>query len=156
MRAAAGNRGARIGLDDETVLVWFEGADLVVVSDTADQPDRPIDGQGRTDSATVVAILAGRLEATTAVLTGQVEASGSPEAVAALLQIIEILLDVAVRDPQLQDLAQSFVAAHPVDDARSAPDPIPVAWYPNEITPDEMAILAAADLLADPPAAPTG
>jgi hypothetical protein len=106
-----------------------------------------VDGVGRTDSGTVVDILAARLEATDAILSGRVEATGEPEAVAAMLLIIEILLDASVRAPVMQLLAREFVAAFVL---RSTPHDTPmVAWYPRGITDTELDLLRGLDLLPD-------
>lgn len=143
LRAAAAGRRARISLDDETVVVWFDGSALVL---TDDDPALAVDGEGRSDSWTVADLLDGRVEASDALLTGRVQATGEPEAVAALLHIVEILLDVSVRAPDLQGLARELVGSlGPRPSGRAGPA---TAWYPRETTDAELTILADLDLLA--------
>jgi putative sterol carrier protein len=144
MRAAAGSRRARIGLDDESVIVAFDGGRLVV---TADVEDARVDGTGHTESATVSDIIRGRLEATAAILDGRVQIKGSPGPVSAILQVIEILLDTSSRAPALQQLAQEFLATRTVGDSWRPPKP--TAWHPCELAPDEQQALIRLDLIAD-------
>jgi hypothetical protein len=143
LRAAAGERRARISLDDETVVVWFEDGSLVL---TANDPGLVVQGEGRSDSWTVADILGGRIEATDALLTGRVEATGDLDAVAAMLHIIDIVLDVAVRAPALQLLARELVGSlgrRPTEDFPT------MAWYPRDITDAEFSVLGRLDLLPD-------
>jgi hypothetical protein len=144
LRSAAAGRRARISLDDETVLVWFDGAALVV---SPDDPAIAVDGEGRSDSWTVADLLDARVEATEALLNGRVQATGAPEAVAAMLHIIEILLDISLRDPGMQLLARGLVGSlgpRPTD--HGAPT---TAWYPRDVTEEELRVLHDLDLLAD-------
>jgi putative sterol carrier protein len=143
LRLAAGDRRARITLDDETVVVRFEAGGLVV---SGDEPALAVDGEGRSDSWTVADILDGRIEATDALLTGRVEAIGDLDAVAAMLHIIDIVLDIAVRAPELQLLARELVASLGERQAGGVPN---MAWYPHDVTDAELAVLGRLDLLPD-------
>lgn len=143
LRVAAAGRRARISLDDETVVVWFDGAALVV---SADDHTVGVDGEGRSDSWTVADLLDGRVEATEALLNGRVQATGEPEAVAAMLHIIEILLDIAVREPGMQLLARGLVGS--LGPRRGVRAPV-TAWYPHDVTEEELRVLHDLDLLAD-------
>ncbi len=111
LRQIAGGRSAVIGLDDERVLVRFDSFGQLAVGEPDDTSD--VDGFGFTSSRCVRDVIAGRLEATDAVTTGTIEIKGSPSDVTALLHIIEIVLDVASRSPQLRDLAREFTDREP-------------------------------------------
>ena len=145
LRAVASARRARIGLDDESVIVEFDEGQLVI---TAGVDDAPADGEGYAESATVSDILRGRLEATAAVLDGRVQIKGGPGPVSAILQVIEILLDTASRAPALQQLAQEFLATRAVGDSWQPPKP--TVWRPGELAADEQQTLIRLDLIADP------
>ena len=116
LRQTVGNEVARITLDDETVLVRFEGERLVV----APAADETADGAGATDRATVLDLLAARTELTDAVLTGRLELTGPPRSITRICQAIEILLDVSARAPGLQALADRYRAESP-----ASPGPAP-------------------------------
>jgi hypothetical protein len=148
IRDLAAGRTGRIRLDDDVVLATFVAGGLAV---TPDDPAVAADGQGATDRGTVMALLTGRLEAAAALLTGRVEIVGEPDAVIAILQIIEILLDAAARAPELQRLERELVAGHFVAvpsaaGSREGPGP---SWYPDDISHHERALLARLDLLRD-------
>src|SRR2546423_2982050 len=107
LRQAVGGHRARIALDDQVVLVAFApNAELRIEPD-----DRSgvVDGSGSTDRATVLALLAGRVEVIDAILTGRLEVAGPAEAVSRIFIAIEIILDAAPRTPSLQALAREFV-----------------------------------------------
>jgi hypothetical protein len=144
IRGLAEQRSARIQLDDEVVLVAFRDGTLTVAPD---DPLAPVDGSGRTDRATVLDLLSGRIEAGSAVLTGRVEILGAPDDVARLLQIIEVLLDAAPRTPALQLLERELVTAYDAPPSRRPP-PGP-AWYPDETPSHEHALLARLGLLRE-------
>ena len=148
VRQLAASRTARISLDDETVLASFIDSELQVQPDDA---SALVDGHGATDRDTVVDLLTGRAEAFAALLSGQLEIVGEPDAVAGMLQIIETLLDAAPRVPELQLLERELVAAHVRASRHRLSAPQSSAWYPDEITADERTLLARLDLLpADP------
>jgi hypothetical protein len=147
-RVAAGQR-ARIMLDDEAVEVTFHGEQLRIEPAGS---GRRVDGTGQTDRRTVLDLLAGRLETSAAILDGLIKIEGTPDAVAAILLIIEMVLDASSRNPALQILAREFV-----DDRSSrrvyAPGAesrqLATAWYPFAHAPVEDRILARLDLLPD-------
>jgi hypothetical protein len=143
LRAVAAGRRARIGLDEQVVTVWFDGSALVVAGS---DPALAVDGEGRTDGRTVRDILDARIEATAAVLDGRLHIVGEPERVAAMLQIIEILLDVAVRVPELQHLGRELLGTIPSAAADATPA---TAWYPHELPVGELRLLADLDLLPE-------
>lgn len=143
MRTVAAGRRARIGLDDETVTVWFDGTSLVINEDSGIQ----VDGEGRTDRDTVADLLAARIEASDAILSGRVLAAGEPDAVAAMLHLIEIILDVSVRTPALQNLARDLVESLPPRPCTVLPRR--VCWYPRASTETEMSLLHDLGLSGD-------
>jgi hypothetical protein len=154
IRWLAGGRTARIRLDREAVLARFADRLLEV---RLDDPDTAVDGSGSTDRATVIELLAGRLEVTQAMLTGRLEVVGAPDAVIAMLQIVEIVLDASARSPQLQRLQRDLVEAAQFRGGQSVgvhPQGRPsaeVAWYPDDIPTDELVLLARLDLVRDDP-----
>ncbi len=153
MRQVTGPRRAVVGLDRERVEVSFgpEG-----IRAEPHPTGRPLDGSGTTDRATVRDLLAGRLEASHAVLDGLVDLHGSADACCAVLQAIEILLDAATRLPALQ-----LLAAELVGEPGPAPGPPGAttvsrpgtAWYPGARPGSEDALLAELGLLPDDGAA---
>ena len=114
--AVVGRRRARIGLEHEVVEVWFDEDDGLVVEDVAsrqtEDPNRSVDGEGHTRHEVVLALLAGQLEVTDAILDGDIEARGSDDAVAAMFAAIDILIDCATRIPALRVLAEQYSAEH--------------------------------------------
>ncbi len=149
LRHIAAGRRARVILDDEAAEVRFEEGELRV--ETAD-PGRHLDGTGQTDRRTVLDLLAGRLEASAAILDGLIKVDGTPDAVAAMLLIIEIVLDAAPRSPALQMLADEFVNDPSSRQARApgaGSRPQSTAWYPVTSAPAEDRVLARLDLLPD-------
>jgi SCP-2 sterol transfer family len=155
IRWLAGGSTARIRLDRETVLVRFVDGLLDV---RPDHPDTQVDGTGSTDRATVLDLLAGRLEVTQAMLTGRLEVVGAPDAVVAMLQIVEIVLDASARSAELQGLQRDLVGAASQPSARGhhagrpeVSSSVDAAWYPDDIPPDELALLVRLDLMRDDP-----
>lgn len=141
-------RRARISVGDESVQVYFRAGELIVEPDSGS----PADGTGRTDSETVLDLLAGRLEVTTAVVDGLLEISGDEDSVSRILLAIEILLDSSARNPGLQHLARSYRAGSGIGPgspagARPARRSPATAWYPDVISGEEMALLARFGLL---------
>ena len=143
VRALAGTRTARIGLDDESVDVRF-AADGSFHATSVGEGAAPC--RGRTDRRTVHDLLDARLEIRDAVLSGRIEAVGPVPDVAAMFAVVEVLLAASVRLPALQSLADELLGVPP---APGAPTRADLAWYPDEITPAERALLADLDLLAD-------
>jgi hypothetical protein len=111
MRDVVGARRARIALDREAVDVAFDRSGALVVG--APGALGPVDGEGRTDRATVLDVLDGYLEVVDAILTGRLDAVGEVEAVARIFAAIEILLDASSRTPGLQGLARGYRASGP-------------------------------------------
>jgi hypothetical protein len=147
LREVVGSRRARIRLDKEVVLVQFEGATLVV-GDAGD--DAPVDGAGRTDRATTLALLAAETELTDAIVSGRLDARGEVEDLTRIFIAIEILLDASSRSPLLQDLARDFendpCRATRTDWAhRQRPAPVPVD--PDRRPASEHQMLSRLDLL---------
>ncbi len=149
VRRIAGGRSARIGLDDEVVLVRFDAGRLLVAPD---RPAAPVDGTGTTDRTTVIDLLGARLEAYDAITTGRVEVVGAVDAVAAMLTIIEILLDSSSRVPALQELAGRLRTGEPPAARRVRGPVVPWAGYPDALPSTEISLLADLDLLRDRPA----
>jgi hypothetical protein len=123
---------ARISLDDDTVVVSMPSRALV----WEDGTDAPVDGEGSTTAAVVIAILDGRLEVTDAVARGLVQARGSPEAVLRMFHAVELILDASARVPALRRLADEFRRG--AEDR--APDVSPEPW--EQPPADELALLA--------------
>lgn len=137
VRQVAGERRARVGLDDETVIVEFGAAGQLLMR--TDDPGTPVDGEGHATRAEVCAILAAKSDASEAVLSDRVSVRGPTGAVAAMLHAIEILLDGSARIPLLRELADEFVESTPPAPALSA--------TAAPARPTEHEILAALDLL---------
>jgi hypothetical protein len=149
LRHVAARRRARVILDDEAAEVRFDEGELRV--ETADS-GRNVDGVGQTDRRTVLDLLAGRLEASAAILDGLIKVEGTPDAVAAMLLIIEIVLDAAPRSPALQMLADEFVNDRSSRQAYApgaGSRPQLTTWYPVTGAPAEDRVLARLDLLPD-------
>jgi hypothetical protein len=106
LRTWVGDRRARITVDEEVVEVSFEPTGNLVVQqgDTATE----VDGTGKTTRRVVLALLAAHLEVTDALLDGDIELSGDPDAIVAILAAIEILIDVSTRAPSLRELASLY------------------------------------------------
>jgi ubiquinone biosynthesis protein UbiJ len=146
LRRVVGHQRAVIGLDEESVEVQFDVDGTLTTSTTS---SNQADGSGRTDRTTVLELLAGRDEASRAVLEGRIEVAGSPDAVAAILLAIEILLDVSSRSPTLQAIARDFTAAAQSRDLASI-RPMPVtAWYPRARPDAEEQLLTRLGLIRD-------
>ncbi len=105
LRQVVGARRARIRLDDEAVEVVFVMGALVV--EPAGGPLR-VDGEGRTDRATVLDLMDGYLEVADAISAGRVDVVADVDAVARMFAAIEILIDASSRSPELQALAREF------------------------------------------------
>jgi hypothetical protein len=141
LRHVTSDRTATIALDDAAVRVTFVDRRLVVVDETAGAARTPC---GRTDSATVVALLDGRLELHAAIVDGRIDIVGSDEDVARMLCAVEILLDAAPRAPALQRLAAEFRRDHP---PRGAERSDWLSWYPFRPTTSEWRLLQTLDTL---------
>ncbi|MFN0103826.1 MAG: hypothetical protein ACKV2U_17300 [Bryobacteraceae bacterium] len=137
----AGERRARIGLDDERVVTGFQGGELVFPP-----LDTPVDGEGSTDRETVLDLLDGRLEVTEAVLLGRIDACGKSEDVDRFLIAIEVLLDEVAHVPATRALSERFRAEKP---RRTGAEPPPaLEWYPFRLDAEEFEMLSRLDLLS--------
>jgi hypothetical protein len=157
MRRAAGQMRASVGLDAEEVEVWFAETGELVVSEEPD--DRRLDGSGWTDRETVLDLLAGRIEASRAILEGRIHVAGTPDAVVAVLLAIEILIDGATRIPALQELAGRLVeAATPGAGVQAATTDRAAAtvWYPRARPDSEEVLLTRLGLVAERRHPPSG
>ena len=108
LRHIVGERSAVISVDAETVLVRFAADSLHVETLVPGGPIPRTDGVGETDRQTVLALLAGRIEVTGAIMTGRLRLRGAVDGVVRMSQAIDILIDVAVRAPRLQQLARAY------------------------------------------------
>ncbi|MGI8693962.1 MAG: hypothetical protein ACR2JK_13865 [Geodermatophilaceae bacterium] len=119
--AVVGARRARITLDGDTVVVSVVRGRLTVLPGDTE----PVDGEGGSSRAAVLALLDGRLETSIALREGLVYARGSVESVGRIFHAIEIVLDVSARSPALRSLAAQYRAVappgSPVSGGRSSP-----------------------------------
>lgn len=153
IREVVGARSAAVGLDEERVLVRFRDGELAVRP--VEEPPADVDGRGWTDRRTVLNILDGYLEVTTAILDGRLRARGPVDDVTRMFRAIEIFLDGSTRIPPLRRLADSyrddpclppppsFDERHPTPDA-TPPDAPP---FPGRPGPRERELLDRLDLL---------
>lgn len=107
LREIVGARVARITLDAESVIVRFDGEQLVAVESRGDEV---VDGEGVTDRVTTLRLLDGSLEVTEAILQGRLEARGGSENLSRIFQAVEVLLDASTRVPSLPRLAGAYEA----------------------------------------------
>jgi hypothetical protein len=139
LRHVTRERAATIRLDNEVVRVRFVDGRLLVENGFADEAPC-----GRTDSATVVAILDGRVEFHAAIVDGRIDVTGSVDDVNRIFCAVEILLDASPRVPALQQLAADFRRTHAPSDAEPADW---LAWYPFRPTTSEWRLLETLDTL---------
>jgi hypothetical protein len=107
LRAVVGGRRARIGLDDETVDVFFMGDRLAA---RAALSRHSVHGSGYSDRTTTGELLDGWIEVSEAIIAGDIEATGTVDDVARLFHAVEILLDGATRAPAMQSLAERILS----------------------------------------------
>jgi len=141
-----GQRSARIQLDDEVVIARMHLGALQVESGTDGGGD--VSGEGRTTSATVLALLDGSLEVSEALLNDAISVQGELEQVNRMFQAIEILLDASPRCPELQALNRDFVEQK--RDSSTAGNSLSFGysnWYPFAVPRQERHLLARHDLL---------
>jgi hypothetical protein len=112
LRTVVGLRRAAIGLEEETVTARFVASCAFEVVPVREDEGVDVDGTGRTRHDVVLALLAGDLDATDALLDGLIEVQGPLDAVTAMLIAIEILLDASTRVPPLRRLADLYVREH--------------------------------------------
>jgi hypothetical protein len=147
MAEVVGDRRARIQVDGEAVDVQLR-PDGQVVTDVATTA-AGVDGEGSTDRATVLALLAGELEVSDALVSGRVSVTGTADAVERILHAIEILLDVSARGPALQAQASRYEQGQLAGSGRKGPPRAkpgrPLDWgAPGE---DELALLSSLGLM---------
>ena len=139
LRHVTRGRAATIALDDEAVRVEFTDGILIITPSAPDQPPC-----GKTDSATVVAILDGRLEVHAAIVDGRIDIVGTDDDIARILCAVEILLDASPRVPALQQLAADFRRSH---GAHAGERRDWLSWYPFRPTTSEWRLLQTLDTL---------
>lgn len=100
-----GNRRAHIVVGGERVLVGARPGRVTVRA--AVPPRRPL-STGLTTRRTVLRLLDGYLEASAALLSGELELMGTIGDVTRMATAIEIVLDASTRIPELPKLAQVF------------------------------------------------
>jgi len=106
LRDVVDGHRARIALDAEAIEVAFTPAGHLIVDEVPG--GARVDGEGATDTATVMALLDGHLEVNDAILDGRLRVTGHVEAVVRIFVAIEILLDASARSVGLQALAREF------------------------------------------------
>lgn len=151
MRLLVGKRRARIVLDDEAVDVYFrhEGLQVQPATATAVAADAELSGEGATDTATVLALLDGYLEVSTAILGDRLRVYGREDEVVRMFMAIELLLDASPRTPALQSLAARFRRERRGRVGAQAAEVGRVAWYPFSPEAGELQLLDRLDLLPD-------
>jgi hypothetical protein len=138
-----GTRVAHIQLDDEAVYVRMRDGILSV--EDANRADMLVDGQGATDSKTVLALLRGDLELFEAILDDRLSIHGDIEQINRMFQAIGILLDVSPRCPAMQELSDQFVEEFL--SSEMAPATSMVNWYPFAVNAAEFTFLTRFGLL---------
>lgn len=148
LRRIVGERSAVISVDAETVMVRFTADSLRVETLASDALIPRTDGVGETDRQTVLALLAGRIEVTSAIMTGRLRLRGAIDGVVRMSLAIDILIDAAVREPRLQQLARAYRT-----DAARAPlvpePPLDAMQRRAELREAERAMLGRLGLLPD-------
>lgn len=147
MRLIVGDRRAHIILDDEAVEVSF-ALDGSLHVRTASETNG-MSGTGATDTATVLKLLDGHLEVSSAVLSDRLRVYGTDDDITRMFMAIGILLDASPRTPELQELAARFISDRRGRIAAQASDFKHVSWYPFRPEPDELQLLSKLDLLPD-------
>lgn len=103
----AGDRIARVGLDDEFARITFKNEKLSVRKvPSLGRDDLP---WGQTDTATVLALLSGYTALSDALAEGTLELQGSTEDVVRICHIIEVLVDASTRIPAMQQLSAELI-----------------------------------------------
>jgi hypothetical protein len=147
LRGIVGERSAIIKVDEEAVLVGFVQDWLSAETIPAGASMPPADGVGETDRQTVLGLLAGRIEVTQAIETDRLRLRGTTDGIVRMSRAIEILIDVAVRAPPLQQLSVAY---------RSDPTRAPLTPQPPDpglrraaLRAAELAMLGRLGLLPD-------
>jgi hypothetical protein len=137
LRMICGSHRGRIGLGEQAIVVSF-GTDGTLVVVDADGTD--VDGVGWTRPAVVLALLAGDLEITDAILDGEIEVRGNTDAVTAMFCAIEIVIDCSSRVPALRELADAYVTEYS-SGLEPKPDSGGTNWPPSLVDAQEMELL---------------
>ncbi|MEV0290710.1 hypothetical protein AB0H36_41830 [Kribbella sp. NPDC050820] len=106
LRSILTGRTARIGLDDDIVLVESLAESEMRVQ--ADDPGVACDGSGFTTTVVVLGLLDADLEIDQAVRSGGIEIRSPISDTLWMYRMIELLLDASSRVPQLRELARQF------------------------------------------------
>ncbi len=140
LRTIVGSRRARIGLEREVVETWFDedGSWWSTTSTVDGRGARStVDGEGHTLDEVVLALLAGDLEVTDAILDGDIEVRGSVEAVAAMFAAVDILIDCATRVPGVRELSEHYAVGAPLACGHGRLAAPATAWPPQLVDPAE-------------------
>ena len=108
LRGIVGDRSAIVAVDAEAVSLRFEGESLHATSIAREVPAPDADGIGATDRQTVLDLLAGRIEVAAAIMDSRLHLRGTTDGIVRMSRAIEILIDVAVRVPRLQQIARAY------------------------------------------------
>jgi hypothetical protein len=138
-----GTRVACIQLDDQAVYVRVR--DGILILETASGTGVRADGQGATDSETVLALLRGDLAVFEAILDDRLSIHGDIEQINRMFQAIDILLDVSPRCPAMQGLSAQFVEESLP--SKMSPAISMLNWYPFAVNAAELAFLTRFGLL---------
>ena len=148
IRDIVGDQSAMIVVGDEAALARFEAGWLRVDPLAPNEPTAEVDGVGETDRQTVLELLAGLCEVHDAITQDRLRLRGTTDGIVRMSLAIEILIDVAVRAPGLQRLADSYrndPTRPPMSQRRWQPPPDPAAARTAE-----RAVLRRLGLLREP------
>jgi len=115
IRSVIGARRARIILGDEVVTIRFGNNRFIVRKETAPRDGDIPPPYGRTNRSFMVALLAGHLEVSEAIMDGRLELYGSTGDVIDMCSVIEMVIDCSTRVPGLLLLARDFRAESHAD-----------------------------------------
>ena len=138
-----GKRTAVIQLDDVSVYIHMQ--DNILKVESGIDNGTFSDGEGATDSSTILALLRGALEISEAILNDSLVIYGDIDQINRMFQAIEILLDVAPRCPALQNVSEQFVNESPFFDVSA--HSLRGNWYPFALDSGEFRLLARYGLL---------
>lgn len=106
LRSIFTGRTARIGLDDDVVLVESVAEGEMRVR--PDDPDVECDGSGFTSTAVVLGLLDAEVEIDQVVVNGDIDIRSPIADALWMYRMIELLLDGSSRVPRLRELARQF------------------------------------------------
>ncbi len=141
LRAIFTGRTARIGLDDDVVLVQSVADGEMLVG--PDDPAAACDGSGFTTTAVVLGLLDADVEIDQVVVSGDIEIRSPIADALWMYRMIELLLDGSSRVPRLRELAQQF------RDQAGPPTGTPFADWQAGSRDVEIELLGRLGLLAD-------